>query len=331
MSHQLAPSVFSGGRIPEIRRLIKKVIIIEDCKFDGCESGIKIKGIKKSVNVEDLNLIIRHNQFDAIKTHSIHVELLNAGRMHIIENTVTKGNSIALRVSNCKAVKEDLQILRNRISAIYSVAIYIDNSIVTLLDNTISSCTSGIYLYLYNNWSKDDMITDSHKDIILRDTNNKDSFIGYSGNNTQFLAKDASLLGVEPVVSCYALTSICRVVVRSNTFKEISAFGVMVQNCSASSLKIEDCRFVNVKEPIVINEKEVNQPSRINTRNLLQGDYSELQLPSLNYATPRSQGFKGTIVIKSNVYEGSDLQVVKKNIFSYLYEKNAPRSASFLK
>ena len=165
---------------------------------------------------------------------------------------------------------------------------------------------------------------DSHKDIILRESA-KDSFLGASNyTHTHGALNNVSLMaGFENVPAIL----INRIILRANTFKEISQYGVMLQNCSASSVKIEGCHFTNVKEPIVINERDL-AASRNNTRqNLNDANNSEFLAPSF-CNTPRiGSGMppKGTIIIKANKFEGSEHTVVKKNVWSYLYDMQKPK------
>lgn len=297
----------------------KKRIKIKENLFSNCENCIKIKGMKKFANsLDELDIIIDDNNFETIKSSSIFLENVHAGRLFVRRNSIIKCSSTAIKVFNCRASKEEIQFLKNSLNVVYNIGICVDSSSVVMLNNDLISCHGGILLYLNSaaSGNRDDVF-DSHKDIILRDTI-KDSFIAGGSNNTH-LVGNMSLLGGENY-SSNAVPNTCRVVLRANHFKEISQYGILVQNCTSSSLKIEDCTFNSVKEPLVINEKEIIL-SRNNTRNFLPGDNSEMLAPSF-CATPRqlSPSGKGTIVIKGNRFEGSPLSIVKKHLNSNLYD-----------
>jgi hypothetical protein len=298
----------------------KKYIVIKGNHFTNCDQCIRIKGMRKnSAALEDLDVSIEENIFDAIKTCCLFIESVHTGRFKTFKNSVVKCNGIAFKVFNCRASKEDMLFQKNVLNGIYHIGLQIDSSVIKLLNNEFLSCTAGAYIYLTStaSWNTNrDEIFDSHKDIILRDTI-KDSFIGGT-NNTPGMGNLSILAGGSG--DAPPTNSFSRVILRGNNFKEISQYGVQIQNCSSSSIKIEACKFTNVKEPILISEKDIAL-SRNNTRNILPGDNSEMLAPSF-CATPRqmTQSGKGTIVIKENIFEGGDLGVVKKFLNSYLYD-----------
>ena len=140
----------------------------------------------------------------------------------------------------------------------------------------------------------------------------KESFIGISQT---YLQANASILGGESPSPTYP----CRVIMRNNKFKEISKSAVMIQNNSSGSIKVEDCTFVNAKDPVVINEKDDLFSKHNTTKNILMHDNSELCAPSIG--TPRL-AIKGTIVVKNNKFEGAPCCIVRKHVNSYLYDIN---------
>lgn len=287
---------------------------------------------------EDLNIYLDENQFESIKTTCMQLEQIFSGNFSIKKNSVSKCNAIALKLLGCRAVRSDIVVSDNTISSVYNAAFCIDSSIALLTNNSFASCQGGVILFLTlpsPSANREDNY-DSHRDIILRESmkDGKDSFIGASGSMRSHILVSSSVLcgpgASQPITNTDSLftSSISRVIMRDNKFKEIAHYGVLVQYNGSCSIKISDCKFRNVKEPVVINEKD-SAMSRNNTRNYFQQDNSELLAPTYQ-ATPRqiiqSSG-KGTIVVKNNSYEGSDGCVVRKHVSSYLYDLNNVRQS----
>lgn len=319
------------------------MILIKGVTFISCNAGIKIKGMKKNPSpTDDLSIQIEDNTFETTKTNCMHFEHIFPGSFSITKNTVTKCNSTAIRIIGCRAVKSDINFIENNMSSVYHSAVCIDSSIVLFANNSITSCQGGVILFLVlpSISSHREDIYDSHRDIILRDSvkDVKDSYNAGSGSNHSNALVSLTLLGGGgggPGSSRQASTNdaqfasnFSRVIMRENKFKEIAHYGVMVQYNGSCSIKISDCKFRNVKEPVLINERDVTM-SRNNTRNYYHQDNSELLAPTYQ-ATPRqliqSSG-KGTIVVKNNAFEGSETCVVKKHLSSYLYDINNTRQS----
>lgn len=289
-----------------------------------CESCVKIKGMKKGqVNQEALDIYIEDNTYESMKGHVLFLENLITARTLVKRNKVLKCESTAVVISNFRATKEEMQFSNNTLSNVYhNHTVWIIGSSVIMESNLIQASSGGVTLILnpVNHKFREDLF-ESNKDLILRDTLNiASSYAGGSQPNNHLSVNISLLVGDNPSSQTHPFFP-CRVVLRANTFKELSQFGLCIQNCShSSSIKVEDCNFVNVAEPLIINEREV-MGSRINSRNLLPGDNSELVAPSL-CATPRQQSpsGKGTIVIKGNRFEGSELAIVKKHLSSNLYD-----------
>lgn len=289
--------------------------------------------MKKNPNpLDELDIIIEENSFDSAKNNCLYLEHLYPGRLRIYKNTISKCNSIAVKLFGCRASKEDIMFSDNMISSVYNVAVCIDGSIVKCTGNTISSCQGGFTLQLYviSNTQAREEAFDSHKDIILRDTvkDVKDSYIGGTGSGHSHIIGNMSFLGTGAGTDTNSMVNCSRVILKDNYFKEIAHYGVMINSNTSCSLKIEGSRFRNVKEPIIINEREVGV-SRNNTRNFIQPDNSEMLAPTFQ-ATPRqivqSSG-KGTIVVKNNIFEGVDNLLVRKHVYSHLYDINNVRSS----
>lgn len=297
----------------------KKVIKITKCKFQSCENCIKIRGIKKTTSVlDDLDISLNDNIFESIRSTCIFLENIYPGRLEVITNRLTKCNSIAFKILNCKASKDDILLKNNYLSTVYTMGVCIESSIVTLLNNTMLSCGGGVFIYLTSSSSSParDEIFDSHKDIILRESQGGSFLGGNNGTlNTHGLGNVSILAGESLQVN-----PSCRVILQGNTFKELSQYGVMIQSCSCSSLKIEGCRFVNVKEPVLINEREVGMVSRNYTKNFLLENNSELLAPSICNTPRQFNNGKGTIVVKKNLFEGGESSIVKQNLASHLYD-----------
>ena len=296
---------------------------------------------KNAMPLEELDIAIEENSFESIKTNCLCLEYVYSGRLLIYGNSLAKCNSIPYKILGCRASKEDILFCKNSMASVYNIGLWIDSSVVKAINNVFSSCQAGIFLNLIvtvSSMNREDVF-DSHKDIILRDTvkDIKDSFIGGTSNSHQPVGNN-SFLGGNGLSGNYGSggtgtgatggTDIpgggtyCRVILKSNEFKEIAHYGVLIQSNSSSSIKIESCRFRNCKEPIVIGERDFTM-SRNNTRNFMQPDSSaDLLAPSYN-ATPRqlvpSTG-KGTIVLKYNSCEGTEACVVRKHVSSYLYD-----------
>lgn len=285
--------------------------------------------------LEDLDIIIEENNFESIKNNCLYLEHLYPGKFSIVKNILTKCHSIAVKLFGCRAVKDDILFSENDISSVYNVAICIDGSIIRCIKNTISSCQGGLILQLYviSNTLNREEVFDSHKDIILRDSikDRKDSVMGGTGSAPSHGMVNMSLLGIGTGTGIGtvsgtdsgSMANCSRVIFKDNVLKEIAHYGVLITCNSSCSVKVENCRFRNVKEPVVINERDVNM-SRNNSKNYIQPDNSELLAPTYN-ATPRqivhSNG-KGTIVIKNNSAEGSESCVVRKHLSSHLYDIN---------
>ncbi len=296
----------------------KKAIIIKSNHFSHCEGCLLIKGMKKMGGyLDELDIQVEDNQFDIISSNCLSLENVHAGRINLMRNVLVTCNSTAFKVIGCKASKDDIRIVGNNLSGVYNTAVHIDSSVVSLQQNTFLSSTCAVFLYLINSGSnnREEQLQDNHKDFIVLNSV-KDSFLG--SNYTHGAQNNVSIMvGTESV----AAVTVNRIIMKENVFKEISQYGVMIQNCSASSIKIEKCSFTNVKEPIVINEREV-VASRNNTRNLLTDiNNSEFLQPSF-CNTPRIGGGapRGTIMLKGNNFQGSDNTLVKRHVWSYLYD-----------
>lgn len=306
----------------------KRTLTFKSNVFLYCDNCLVIKGVKKHPNPrEDMDISIEDNTFENIKLSCLHLENLYPGRSTIHKNMASKCSSVAMKLLGCRAFKEDLILSSNNLSSIYNSAICIDNSIATLKDNVLNACQGGVLLYLYatSAISHREELFDSHRDIILRTEivkDVKDSFIGGLSSNS-IRGSNASLLGTNSVAELGNSSSLSRVILKGNRLKEIATFGILVQHNSSCSIKISECHFKNVKEPVVINEKDAAM-SRNYTRNFYQHDNSEMLAPTY-YATPRqvvqSSG-KGTVVIKNNVFEGSDQFVIRRYVSSYIYDLN---------
>lgn len=296
--------------------------------------------MKKNPNLlDDLDIQIEQNVFESIRNNCIYLENLHPGRLIITNNMLAKCNSIAVKLFGCRSSKDDILFSDNSISNIYSVTVCIDGSIVKCLRNTISACQARFTLQLYvmsNTQTRDDGYN-SHKDCILRDTGKdiKDSYNGGTGSGLFFGGGIGSMsyLGVGPTYASStdssAMVNCSRVIIKSSIFKEIAHYGVLV-NCNDScSIKVEGCKFRNVKEPVVISEKDIGM-SRNNTRNYIQADGSELVAPTY-CITPRQivQNIgKGTIVVKNIEPEGTDSCVIRKHVCSHLYDINNIRQSN---
>lgn len=295
----------------------KKKIVIRDNTFTNGETCIRIKGMnKRRGTIEELDIQIVNNEFTTIRGNGVFVDRIAAGTMLIKNNRFSTFNAIALRLCDCKALKQDIIVDNNTFSSIYQIGVCIDNAVITVKSNSFTSSACGVYVYLQpsSNGSshipqaKDEMF-DSHKDIYFKDMC-KDSFIGVS--NTHLLG-NASIVGDGSQIQFP-----CRVIIRDNKFKEISKYGVIIQNNSAGSIKVQDCIFINAKEPVVVNEKDEYFSKHNTTKNILVHETSELYAPSL-CGTPRTP-IKGTIVVKNNKYDGSESCLVRKHVNSYLYD-----------
>ena len=299
----------------DVSRAKRKKIIIKNNVFTNGDTSIRVKGMnKRKGSIEELNICIENNEFNTIKGNGIYIDRIHPGRMVINKNKFNTFNTIAVRILDCRASKDDIQIEGNNFSSIYQIGLCVDSSVVTVINNTFSSSVVGVYVYLQGSSGKDfthrEEILDSHKDIYYRDTVGKESFIGISQT---YLQANASILGDAPP------TFPCRVIMKNNKFKEISKSAVIIQNNSSGSIKVEECTFINAKEPVVINEKDELFSKYNTTKNILIHDNSELCAPSIG--TPRN-AIKGTIVVKNNRFDGAPNCIVRKHVNSYLYDIN---------
>lgn len=307
------------SRFTRVLDIRKKKIRISNNLFTACQSCIKIKCNKKTgACVDSMDICINENTFDSCKGRAVGLENLNPGRMQVLNNNVSKCNSSGFRFLNCRASKNEFIISHNILAGVFNVAVWVENSILTMLENRISSCTNGLYLSLTSNHGRDE--ADSQKEILLRETV-RDSFIGGLSINTQGMA--AGMMSGTTVVPFDGFVSSMvspRVIIKGDQYKEISQCGVVMQNNMGSSVKIELCEFSNVREPILINEKEY-LVSRIATKNNIPQDLSDIMAPSLTQNTPRSNIVtRGTIVIKKNTFSGSSNNVIIRRLTSYLYQ-----------
>lgn len=317
------------------------MIYIKGNTFAGCESCLRIKGMKKNPNpMEDLDIVIEENTFESVKNNCLYLEHLYPGRFSVVKNTMAKCNSVAVKLFGCRAVKDDILFSDNSISNIYNVAMCIDGSVVKCNRNIISACQGGLTLQLYvmTNSSVREEAFNSHKDVILRDTvkDIKDSYLGGNGSGHSQGIGSMSLLGIggnggspsNTGTDCNAMVGCSRVILKDNIFKEIAHYGILV-NCNDScSIKVENCKFRNIKEPVIINEKDIGM-SRNNTRNFIQPDSSDLLAPTY-CATPRQilqHPGKGTIIVKNNLFEGAESCIIRKHVCSYLYDINNVRQS----
>jgi hypothetical protein len=306
------------SRFTRILDIRKKKIKISNNIFSSCQSCIKLKCTKKTgACVDSMDITINDNSFDSCRGRAIGLENLNPGRMQVINNTVSKCNSSGFRFLNCRASKNEFVIGHNVLAGVFNVAVWVENSILTMLDNRISSCTNGLYLSLTSNHGRDE--ADSQKEIMLRETV-RDSFIGHSINTQGMGGGMISGTTVVPFDGFMPCMISPRVIIKGDQYKEISQCGILLQNNMGSSVKIELCEFSNVREPILINEKEY-LVSRIATKNNIQQDLSDIMAPSLTQMTPRSNILtRGTIVIKKNTFSGSSNNVIIRRLTSYLYQ-----------
>ena len=296
----------------------RKRIVIKNNFFTNGDTCIRIKGMsKRKGSIEELDIYIENNDFSTIRGNGIHIDKIHPGRMELKKNRFSTFNTIALRLMDCRASKDDIYIQDNSFTNVYQIGICVDSSLVTIMNNNFNSSVCGVFVYLqasngYTSSAGRDEILDSHKDIYYRDYKDtcKESFIGASQT---YLQANGSILGNETFSPTYP----CRVIMKNNIFKDISKSGVIIQNNSSGSIKVEECQFINVKEPVVINEKEDYMSRHNTTKNILINDNSELYAPSMG--TPRGQ-LKGTIVVKLNKYDGAPHCIVRKQVNSYLYD-----------
>ena len=305
----------------------KKKIKINENTFNYCDNCIKIKGMKKgSIAVlDEMDVHITDNSFENVRNTALCLENLSPGRMVISHNRVSKCNSIGFKLFFCKASKEDIIMRKNTFNGVYQIAICIESSMVNIDQGEISSCNSGIYLYLLAQTTNRDEVFDSHNLMILKDTI-RDSFIaGGNSYNQSILENKEIAVSQQQQGQQSSLNPICyRVMIRGLVVKEVNQYGVMIQNTSGSLIRIEECTYRNVRDPIVVNEKDLMM-SRIGTKNLLMENMSEMLAGSaigIGANTPRQQfnQGKGTIIIKRNKFEESEASIVKKNISSYFYD-----------
>lgn len=270
---------------------------------------------KRRSSIEELDIQVNNNEFNTMRGNGVYMDRISAGSVEIKGNKFLTFNTIAVRLCDCKASKQDILVDKNNFSSIYQIGVCVDSSIVSVTNNLFSSSTCGMYVYLQPSLGSTtaqvrEEILDSHKDIYFRDTG-KDSFIGASHTH---LLGNMSLIAETPMPQFP-----CRVIIKNNKLKQMSKYGVIVQNNSAGSIKVQDCVFLNVKEPVVINEKD-DYMSKNTTKNFLIHENSELCAPSL-CGSPRAS-IKGTIVVKNNKFDGSAACLVRKHVNSYLYDIN---------
>lgn len=316
MNHSIADH--DKSRFTRVLDIRKKKIKIQNNLFSACQSCIKLKCAKKTgACVDSMDIVINDNSFDSCRGRAIGLENLNPGRMQVMSNHVSKCNSSGFRFLNCRASKNEFLIGHNVLAGVFNVAVWVENSILTMQDNRISSCTNGLYLSLTSNQGRDE--ADSQKEILLRETV-RDSFIGLSINTQGLAGGMVSGTTVVPFDGFLPSMVSPRVIIKGDHYKEISQCGVVLQNNMGSSVKVELCEFNNVREPILINEKEY-LVSRIATRNNIPQDLSDIMAPSLTQMTPRSNVVtRGTIVIKKNTFSGSTNNVIIRRLTSFLYQ-----------
>lgn len=301
----------------DVSKAKRKKIIIKNNFFSNSDTCIRIKGMsKRKGSIEELTICIESNEFTTVKGNGIYVDKIHPGRFQVSKNKFSTCNTIALRIVECRASKDDILVDQNSFSSIYQIGVCVDSSVVAVLNNTFGSSVCGVFVYLQTpasggNFTQREEILDSHKDIYYRESMGKESFIGISQT---YLQANVSILGDSPPPA-YP----CRVIMKSNTFKEITKSAVIIQNNSSGSIKVEDCTFTNAKEPVVINEKDDYFSKHNTTKNILIHDNSEMNAPSIG--TPR-MSIKGTIVVKNNRYEGTQQCIVRKHVNSYLYDIN---------
>lgn len=305
----------------ELVKTNRKKIVIKNNFFQNGDVSVRIKGMnKRKGSIEELGILIEENEFMSIKGNGIYIDKISPGRFQIIKNKFSTFNTIAIRLVECRATKDDIILDQNSFASIYQIAICVDSSVVSVLNNKIESSVCGVFVYLHApqqgaNFTQREEILDSHKDIYYRESMGKESFIGISQT---YLQANVSILGDHqqqtPAVPY-------RVIMKNNNFKDISKSAVIIQNNSSGSIKVEDCIFKNVKEPVVINEKDEYLSKQNTTKNILIHDNSELCAPSIG--TPR-MSIKGTIVVKNNKYEITSAMncVIRKHVNSYLYDIN---------
>lgn len=198
-------------------------------------------------------------------------------------------------------------------------------------DNIMNACQGGVLVHLAaaSAISHREEMFDSHKDIILRESakDTKDSLVGIGSANSLRLGSSPSFQAPgsqgSTVFDLGTAASLSRVILKGNKFKDLALFGVLVQHNSSCSVKIVGCQFKYVKEPVILNERD-HGTSQNYTQNFYRPDNSELIVP-ISYATPRQAmqtSGKGTIVVKDNVFEGSETCVIRKHLSSYLYDIN---------
>lgn len=300
----------------EVSKPKKRRIVIKNNHFSNGDTCVRIKGMnKRRGSIEELDIQINDNEFNTMRGNGVYIDRISAGVIEIKGNKFITFNTISVRLCDCKSSKQDIMIENNNFSSIYQIGVCIDSSIVSVINNTFTSSTCGIYVYLQATSGSTtaqmrEEILDSHKDIYYRELG-RDSFMGAS--NTHLLVNVS--LFAEPVLPQFP----CRVIIRNNKLKQISKYGVIIQNNSAGSIKVQDCVFLNAKEPVVINEKD-DYLSKNTTKNFLMHENSELLGQSL-CGTPRAS-LKGTIVVKNNRYDGSSECLVRKHVKSYLYDIN---------
>lgn len=255
------------------------------------------------------------------------LEGVHSGRLEIRNNCITKCSSIGFKFSNCRTSKDSIVFDRNVMTNVYNCAVSIESSTIALSNCDILASAVGVNMFLmpptFSN--RENELYDSHRDIIVKD--NVGSFI-MGGSNHTHMMYNLSLLNVGTGVTAQpgtsndlAILSNCsKVTLKNVTFKEISQCGIYLQGCLSSTIKIEACIFTNVKDPILMSEKELPQ-TKLNTRNMLPEGGSEMQPPSIGGATPRTvNNGKGTVILKHNRFEGCEVGLVKKHVASYLYE-----------
>lgn len=302
----------------ELSRANRKKIVIKNNTFSNGDTCIRIKGMnKRKGSIDELNVYIEDNEFNSVQGDGIYVDRIHPGRMRVAKNKFSTFNTVAMRVVESRASKEDIMIDENMFTSIYQIGVCVDSSVVSLTKNSFSSSVCGISVFLQasagvsNFTQRAEEILDSHRDIYYRDTICKESFIGVSQTHLQV---NASILG-----DAQAPAYPCRVIMKANKFKEISKSGIIIQNNSSGSIKVEDCTFVKAKEPVVINEKDDFFSKHNSPKNILMHDNSVLCAPFVG--TPRT-AMKGTIVVKNNKYDGAQSCVVSKHVNSYLYDIN---------
>lgn len=310
----------------------KRSMQLNNNSFAGCEVCIIMKGPKKSFSyLEELNIEIEDNGFESIKSNCLQLENICPGRLTILRNTAAKCSSIAFKLIGCRAYKEDIQLCQNFMTNIYNSAICIYNSTVTVFENVLNACQGGVILHLaaISSTNNKEELLDSHKDIILKDSvkDTRESLLAIGSTNSLRIGSSPSFQTPGTLASGIfdlgSAPSLSRVILKANKFKEIALFGILIQHNSSSSVKIAGCQFKYVKEPVLLNEKDLTM-SRNYTRNFFPSDNSDLLAPT-SYPTPRQtlqNCGKGTIVVKDNVFEGSETCVIRKHVSSYLYDMN---------